>query len=102
MARRNKGEERTIAKLRVERLVKLAVDALRSQHEDRAHRYAEHAWRLKTAYKLRGSAIDGRVCRKCHAFLQPGRTSRVRLTGGKRTTTCLRCGAMRRRPIHPM
>lgn len=99
MARRNKGEERVIAKERVARLVTLTQAALRAQHEERAHRYAEHAWRLKTTYQLRGTAIDGRVCRVCHAFLQPGRTSRVRLTGGKRTTTCLRCGAMRRHPL---
>lgn len=99
LVRRNKGEERAIARDRVARLVELAEEALRAGRDERAHRYAELAWRVKTTYQLRGTAIDGRACRACHAFLQPGRTSRVRLTGGRRTATCLRCGAMRRTPL---
>lgn len=99
MARRDKGEERAIARERIATLVARAEDALRAGRDDRAHRYAELAWRVKTTYQLRGSALDGRVCRACHAFLLPGRTSRVRLTGGKRSTTCLRCGAVRRKPL---
>jgi ribonuclease P protein subunit RPR2 len=99
MARRDKGDERRIARERVARLVALAEEEARAGREERAHRYAELSWRLKTTYQLRGSAIDGRVCRACRAFLAPGRTSRVRLTGGKRSVTCLRCGAVRRTPL---
>ena len=99
MARRNKGAEREIARERIARLVALAEEALRERHDARADRYADLAWRVKTTYQLRGTPLDGRVCRACKAFLQPGRTSRVRLTGGKRTTTCLKCGAVRRRPL---
>lgn len=101
MARRNKGEEKAIAHERVARLVELAEQALRRGRGDLADRYAELSWRLKTTYQLRGSAIDGRACRACHAFLVPGATSRVRLTGGKRSTTCLKCGDVRRRPLRP-
>ena len=99
--RRNKGEERDVARERVERLVALADEALLAGLPDRAHRYAELAWRVKTRYQLRGTALDGRACRACRAFLRPGLTSRVRLTGGKRSVTCLRCGTVRRRTIPP-
>lgn len=101
MARRDKGAERGIARERVATLVALAEEALRAGRDDRADRYADIAWRVKTTYQLRGTPLDGRVCRACRAFLQPGRSARVRLTGGKRSVTCLRCGVVRRHPIGP-
>lgn len=99
MARRDKGAERAIARERVERLIALAVEALRQGHGARADRYAEMAWRLKTTYQLRSSPIAERRCRACGAFLQPGVTARVRLTGGRRSVTCLACGAVRRKVL---
>ncbi|HVM46046.1 MAG TPA: ribonuclease P [Candidatus Thermoplasmatota archaeon] len=99
MARkRDKRGERQIARERVARLVALAEQAVAAQRPERAHRYAELAWRVKTTYQLRGCAIDGRRCRSCGAFLS-GATSRVRLRDGVRVTTCLACGAVRRRPL---
>lgn len=97
MARRNKGEEKVIARERVARLVALAEEAARAGRLDRADRYADLSWRIKETYQLRGSAVDGRACRACHAFLLPGLTARVRLSGGKRSVTCLACGHVRRR-----
>ena len=94
--RRDKGEEKAIARERIERLDALARAALRRGRPDLAGRYAGLMWRLKTTYQLKGNVLDGRVCRACHAFLQPGATSRVRLAGGKRSTTCLKCGDVRR------
>lgn len=101
MARRDKGEERRIALERIARLGELARDALRAGHAERAHRYADLAWRIKTTYQLRGTAMDGRICRACRAYLAPGATSRVRLTGARRSVTCLRCGAVRRTGLPP-
>lgn len=95
--RRNKGEERAIARGRAARLVALADEALLSGHAERAHRYAALVWRLKTRYQLGATPEAARVCRACHAFLRPGVTARVRLRHGRRCTTCLRCGATRRR-----
>lgn len=99
MARRNKGAERAIAIERIVRLVALAEEAARAERQDRADRYADLAWRVKTTYQLRGTPLDGRVCRACRAFLVPGRSARVRLTGGRRSVTCLRCGTVRRRVL---
>lgn len=100
VARRNKGEEKAIARERIERLVTLADQAMRQGLLARAMRYGDLAWRIKTTYQLRPSPIDRRVCRNCHAFLGPA-TTRVRLTRGKLSTTCLRCGHVRRRPLGP-
>lgn len=101
VARRNKGEEKAIAHDRVARLVALAGEALREGRPERADRYADLSWRLKETYQLRGSAIEGRACRACRRFLVPGVTARVRLTGGRRSVTCLGCGAVRRRGFGP-
>ena len=96
--RRDKKEERAIAHDRIARLVELADAAVKSGHPERADRYADLGWRVKTTYQLRGTALDGRVCRQCRAFLSAG-TMRVRLQAGHRSVTCLRCGAVRRRPL---
>jgi ribonuclease P protein subunit RPR2 len=99
MARRDKGEERRIAHERVARLVELAEEAVREGRRDRADRYAELTWRIRLRYQLNATAADGRVCRACHAFLMPGETARVRLTGGRVSVTCLKCGHIRRKVL---
>lgn len=96
--RRDKKEERAIARDRLARLVELAEAAVRAGQHARADRYAELGWRVKTTYQLRGTPLDGRVCRACRAFLSAS-TMRVRLQAGHRSVTCLRCGAVRRRPL---
>ena len=42
--------------------------------------------------------LKRRYCRKCHAFLVPGKNCRVRISRGKVTTTCGVCGDVRRIP----
>lgn len=98
MARRDKGAERDIARERVARLVALADAAALGGRRDRADRYVGLAWRIKTTYQLRGSGVEGRICRACHAYLGPG-SSRVRIRDGRRSVTCLSCGAVRRMPL---
>lgn len=101
MARgRDKKGEREIARQRVERLVALAEKAVLAGRQDRADRYAELAWRVKTTYQLRGSAIERRLCRACHAF-RSAATSRARVRDGVRVVTCLVCGDVARRPLGP-
>lgn len=98
VARRNKRAERDIARERIARLVRLADEALAAKRPDRATRYADLAWRVKTTYQLRDTPIDGRRCRRCGAFLSAA-TARIRLREGIRITTCLACGAVRRRVL---
>ncbi|HWH09054.1 MAG TPA: ribonuclease P [Candidatus Thermoplasmatota archaeon] len=96
--RRDKKEERAIARDRIARLVELAEAAAKAGHVARADRYADLGWRVKTTYQLRGTPLDGRVCRRCRAFLSAG-AMRVRLQAGHRSVTCLRCGHVRRRRL---
>lgn len=82
-----------------EEMRRLLEEAERVVKEDpeRAHRCAEAAWRIKLKHR---ADLPGRyrrsVCRRCHGFLMPGVTARVRLRRGRVVTRCLRCGATRR------
>lgn len=98
MARRDKSAERDVARERVARLVELADTAAFAGKRERADRYVELAWRIKTTYQLRRSAVDARICRACHRYLGPG-TSRVRIRDGRRAVTCLACGHVRRKTL---
>jgi ribonuclease P protein subunit RPR2 len=95
--RRDKADDRRIARERIARLLALAEQQALAGKLERAHRYAQLARRVGTRYVVRLDRAQRRkVCRACGAFLLPGRTARVRTTGGKVTTTCLACGAARR------
>jgi len=95
--RRSKQEERAIARERIARLLALADEATREGTPERATRYVHLARRVGMKYVVRLSpAQRRRVCRRCEAFLVPGKTSRVRLREGKVAQTCLACGTVRR------
>ncbi|MHB8603670.1 MAG: ribonuclease P protein component 4 [Thermoplasmatota archaeon] len=98
--RRDKSRERDIAAERIRVLMREAESAARAARPDRANRYALLARKLAMKHEL-GSTREmrGKICRACNGFLAPGVTSRVRLTGGRITTTCLQCGNVRRRPM---
>jgi RNase P subunit RPR2 len=98
--RRDKGEERQLAERRIRTLLSLA----RSEHlADRGSalpdRYAALSLRVAQKYQT-GLPRDAKaqVCRACGAYRTPS-TSRTRLTGGRLSVTCLRCGAVARRPL---
>lgn len=99
--RRDKGEERQLAERRIRTLLSLA----RSEHlADRASalpdRYAALSLRVAQKYQT-GLPRDAKsqLCRACGAYRTPS-TSRTRLSGGRIAVTCLRCGAVARRPLH--
>jgi ribonuclease P protein subunit RPR2 len=95
--RRDKGEERRIARERIARLFHLAEAAALRGEAPRADRYALLAKRVGMRYTVPlGQPHRRRLCRGCGAYLLPGRTARVRATGGKVSTTCLRCGRVQR------
>lgn len=96
----SKAERRRIGIERVERLLSLAEQAALEGRLDDAHRYSELAWRVKTRNLVPMlPALRTQVCRGCRAFLLASRTARVRVTGAKVSTTCLRCGRVHRRPL---
>lgn len=97
--RRNKSEERDVAQVRITRLLALGRRAVLAQRADLADRYAALGLRVAQKYQTGLDAQQkAQVCRKCGA-LRSAATSRTRLHGGHIATTCLRCGAVARRPL---
>ena len=97
--RRRKGTERKIALERIDILFHLAEREGLKGNLTRANRYASLAAKIGMRYNVRlPREFRRRYCRKCHAFLVPGRTCRVRVSRGKVTTTCGVCGDVRRIP----
>ena len=99
--RRDKGEERALA----ERRIRTLLSPARAEHlADRASglpdRYAALSLRVAQKYQT-GLPRDAKaqLCRACGAYRTPS-TSRTRLSGGRIAVTCLRCGAVARRPLH--
>lgn len=89
-----------VARERVQRLLGLAEEAALEDRLEDARRYGAMAWRLTTRHTLDApDRLKARVCRSCHAFWLPGETARVRVTGGKVSTTCTACGNVRRVPF---
>jgi RNase P subunit RPR2 len=98
--RRDKEAERATAERRMRTLLARA----RAEHlADRASplpdRYAALTLRLAQRYQT-GLPREAKtqVCRACGAYRTPS-SSRTRLGGRRITTTCLRCGAVARRPL---
>jgi RNase P subunit RPR2 len=99
--RRDKGEERAVAGRRI----RLLLERARAEHL--AHpgqpalpdRYAALSLRLAQRYQT-GLPREAKaaLCKACGAF-RTAATSRTRLVGGRIAKTCLRCGAIARRPL---
>ncbi len=99
--RRNKGEEKHLARKRIHRLLLAARSEAGGPDADLADRYGELALRVARRYQVPLYPDQkAQVCRKCGAYRTTG-SSRVRLRAGRITTTCLRCGHVHRRPLAP-
>lgn len=99
--RRNKGEEKHLARRRIDRLLAVARREALGPDRDLADAHAGLALRIARRYQT-GLRRDQRaqVCRKCATY-RTHETCRVRLRAGRVTTTCLRCGDVHRRPLAP-
>lgn len=101
MARRHrrKAEERLIARRRIARLFALAHERMLEGEGELADRAARLGRRIAMRYQTGLSPSErDRLCRRCNSYLAPGRTARVRVGDGMKRITCLRCGAVYRRP----
>src|SRR3989442_13278536 len=98
MARhRHRGMERRIAVERMTTLFRLAETEALGRHPGRAKRYVELARRIGMRYNVRAPAQFKRsFCKKCHAFLLPSVSSRIRIGPGRSIVTCTPCGHTRR------
>ena len=88
-----KAQAKEIAKERIEILV---ATALKEKDEALAARQARRARQISMRYRIRlPYAARQLFCKKCKAFIVPGRSARVRVGRAKTRDiriTCLRCG----------
>lgn len=100
---RRKGQERAIARRRIEHLFELARRRLRDDADGVDPEGARRATHLGRRIAMRYQTglpvgLRDRICRSCTEPLVPGRTARIRVETGAVRTTCLGCGATQRRP----
>jgi len=90
-----------IAVQRIEKLIKLAEEVY-SRDQELANRYAELAYRISLRARVKiPKKYKYRICRKCRAFLVPGRNMSVRLKSRREphlVIKCLVCGYTKRIP----
>jgi ribonuclease P protein subunit RPR2 len=91
-------QAKEIAKERIDILVR---NALREKDEAIAARQAQQAKKIAMRFRVRLPYVARQLfCKKCKAFVVPGRSARVRVGRAKTRAvriTCLRCGHTYRR-----
>ena len=89
-----------IARERIDILMREADQAALAGRMELADRYVDLARRVGMRYNVRvPTTYRRRFCRGCYRYLQPGVSSRTRLSRGRVVTTCLRCGHVSRIPL---
>ncbi len=89
-------EVRRLGDERIAILTELSLEAVKEGRNDRARRYTQIARAISG--KAQTEIPEGfRYCRKCNLPSVPGITCRVRLTGGKISSSCI-CGNVWRMP----
>lgn len=89
-----------VARRRIETLYDLSFAMVQKDDLDMARRYTTLAKRIGMRYTVRiPREFKQFTCKECGVLLVPGRTSRVRVRGGKRVMTCTICGAVKRLPF---
>jgi len=89
-----------IARERIDLLMREADLAALAGKMEYADRYVDMARRVGMRYNVRvPTTYRRRFCRGCYRYLQPGISSRTRLSRGRVVTTCLRCGHVSRIPL---
>jgi len=98
---RNNGNIRQIAEERVDLLLRLAKDSVRSD-PSLSKRYVELAQRIAMRSGVRlGPQRKQFICKNCKSLLVPGVNCRVRIRteyGTHVVVTCLECGSTKRYP----
>ncbi len=95
---REQREKRKIARERIDVLFTLA-ERVFPYEPKLADRYVEVALAIQRKAKIRMPRKWKRhYCKRCHSFLVPGVTARVRLRDGHIVTKCLKCGHIMRYP----
>lgn len=86
---------------RMEFLLNLARIALRAGEEERARSYVRKALRLGEKMNVRlPRRWKWYICKSCALPLIPSQNARVRFYGGVLHITCMKCGSVKRIPLH--
>ncbi|MDM7911816.1 MAG: ribonuclease P [Methanotrichaceae archaeon] len=95
--RKDAQKSRDLAQQRMERLFSLAAEEY-ELHPERSDRYVHIARQIGTRLRVRMPRHLKRLfCKRCGSYI-PASGARMRLHQGVLTATCLRCGAVMRRP----
>jgi len=91
MKKRDKAQEKQIAKQRIKDLFEQA-DLRWKEDLKLANRYVQLARKIAMKFKVRiPPELKRRFCKHCYAFFIPGETCRVRTREGTVVYTCLNC-----------
>jgi len=97
---KNKKEQKSIAKKRIEKLFLLAENAALEGKLNLSNRYVELARKISMRYLVPIPPIfKRRICKHCYSYLYPSITSRVRIRNKKIVYYCSNCNKFSRIPI---
>ena len=97
---KNKKFQKTIAKQRIIKLFNLAEKKAFEKDFELADRYIHLARKISMKYLVPiPSDLKKRYCKHCYSYLRPSVNSRTRITHGKITIFCEKCGKYTRTPI---
>ena len=94
--------ENTQKRIAVERIRTLFREAegMFKKRPDLSELYVDLAKKISLKYKIDiPPHLKRRMCKKCGAFLSPGKTCSIRTHQGKLVYHCLKCKGMTRVPI---
>jgi ribonuclease P protein subunit RPR2 len=95
-----KQRRQTIALERIELLLSMAERQALLGNDRLAARYVHLARKINMRYNVsmpKGYRLL--FCKCCGSYLVPSRNSRVRLSGGRITRRCMKCGSVYRIPL---
>ena len=97
---KKKENRQRIAKERIKILLALAEEQALAGEMELADRYAFMARKIGMRYQAKmPRGFNLKFCKKCFSYLLPSRNARFRITGGRLTRQCLKCGSYYRIPL---
>lgn len=98
--RRDKNQEKKIARSRINKLFAMAEKTALSKKLDLADRYVEIARKISMRYQVPIPRRFKRCfCKHCYSYMLPDVTCRVRIHRGKIVFYCLNCQKFCRYPL---
>lgn len=98
--KKEKREQKQIAKKRINKLFLLSEKKARENRLDLADRYVEIARKISMRYLIPiPKNLKKRFCKHCYCFLVPNKNCRIRINRGKIIIYCYNCKKYTRIPF---